>query len=349
MAAPENSNDLQSAFRLNAELVETVQQQKKTIEQLREQLALYRRKLFGNSSERFADDESQLRLFKTGNEQDRGGDETENEQDEDSKPKRRRRKKKSEKIPDHLRRKVIEADVSPEERMCSSGGDEMPIIGTDVTERVDLIPAELFAWEIRRHKRACGKCKDTIVQVPAAEEHNGEDLFARAGMLIPRNMQFVMLPNIAELITGLLDLMKQRVVSGSVIGADDTSVRVQDASLPDKMRTVRFWLYRGRDGPASFLKDFSGHAVVDAYGVHEGVAVFSRFEGVAEDRIFAARCHSHARRKLIESSSKRSRMIRLPLRRRYLFTGVCTTSKTVVGNCRYRIAWNYVKERRCRS
>jgi transposase len=342
MTAPENRNDLQSVLRLNAELVETVQQQQKTIEQLREELAFYRRKLFGKSSERFIDDESQLRLFETGDEQDRG-DETEDEQEEDSKPKRRRRKKKSEKIPEHLRRKVIEADVSPEERMCSCCGDEMPIIGTDVTERVDLIPAELFVWEIRRHKRACGKCKETIVQVPAGEEpgglttpvpgsdygfgvytqiavnkfadhlplYRGEDIFARAGMLIPRNTQFGMLLNIAGLITGLLDLMKQRVVSGSVIGADDTSVRVQDASLPGKMRTGRFWLYRGRedhpynvfdftesrgrDGPANFLKDFSGHAVVDAYGVHDGVYLG------AEDRIFAACCNSHARRKFMEA------------------------------------------------
>ncbi len=72
-----------------------------------------------------------------------------------------------------------------------------------------------------------------------------------------------------------------------VIGVDDTSVRLQDASLPGKMRTARFWLYhgqddhpfnvfdftesRGRDGPAEFLKDFRGHAVVDAYGVHDGI------------------------------------------------------------------------------
>jgi len=342
MTAPENNSDLQSVLRYNAELVKTVEQQQETIEQLREELALYRRKLFGRSSERFVDDESQLRLFETGDEQ-ASGDEIEDDQEDDSKTKRRRRKKKSEKIPSHLKRKVIEADVSPEQRMCSCCGDEMPIIGTDVTERVDLIPAELFVWEIRRPKRACGKCKDTIVQVPAGEEpgglttpvpgsdygfgvytqiavnkfadhlplYRGEDIFARAGMLIPRNTQFGMLLNIATLITGLLELMKSRVVSGDVIGADDTTVRVQDPSLPGKMRTGRFWLYRGRedhpynvfgftesrgrDGPASFLKDFRGHATVDAYGAHQGVYLG------ATDRIYAACCNSHARRKFTEA------------------------------------------------
>lgn len=340
MAAPENNNDLQSVLRINAELINTVEQQQKTIQQLREELNLYRRKLFGRSSERHVEDGSQLRLFDVGDLQ------TDNEIEEEepkAKPRGRRRKRKSEKIPDHLKRKIIEADVAPEQRICSCCGDEMPIIGTDISTRVDLIPAELFVWETHRHKRACGKCKDTIVQVPAGEEpgglttpvpgsdygfgvytqlivnkfadhlplYRGEDIFARAGMMIPRNTQFGMLLNIATLVSGLVGLMKTRVVSGDVLGVDDTTVRLQDPSLPGKMRTARFWLYRGRghhpynvydftesrgrDGPAGFLSDFRGHAVVDAYGVHEGVYLG------ATDRIFAACCNSHARRKFVEA------------------------------------------------
>ena len=203
--------------------------------------------------------------------------------------------------------------------MCSCCGEEMPIIGTDISERLDLIPAELFVWEIRRHKRGCGKCKESIAQVPAGQEpgglttpvpgsdygfgvytqiitnkfadhlplYRGEDIFARAGMMIPRNTQFGMLLNVATLVTPLIALMKSRIASGRVLGVDDTSVRMQDPSIPGRMRTARFWLYRGRDdhpynvfdftesrgrdGPARFLKDFHGHAVVDAYGVKDGV------------------------------------------------------------------------------
>lgn len=77
------------------------------------------------------------------------------------------------------------------------------------------------------------------------------------------------------------------------------------------MRTARFWLYRGRkdhpynvfdftesrgrDGPAEFLSDFRGHAVVDAYGVHEGIYLG------ANDRMFASCCNAHARRKFVEA------------------------------------------------
>ena len=340
MSAPEKQDEPASLKRFNDELVKTVEDLQKTIAQLREEVSLYRRKLFGQASERHVEDDTQLHLFEVGEQAEQHEDD---EPETPEPPKRRRRKKKSEKLPSHLRREIIEADVSPEERMCSCCGEEMPIIGTDVSERLDLIPAELFVWEIRRHKRGCGKCKESISQVPAGQEpggpttpvpgsdygfgvytqvitnkfgdhlplYRGEDIFARAGLMIPRNTQFGMLVNIAALITPLIALMKSRVVSGSVIGVDDTTVRMQDASLPGKMRTARFWLYRGRgdhpynvfdftedrsrDGPAEFLNDFHGHAVVDAYGVHDGIYLGK------ENQIMAACCGTHARRKFVEA------------------------------------------------
>jgi hypothetical protein len=42
-------------------------------------------------------------------------------------------------------------------------------------------------------------------------------------------------------------LDESRIVSGRVLGVDDTSVRLQDPALPGKMRTPRFCLYRGRE------------------------------------------------------------------------------------------------------
>ena len=340
MAAAKKPDDLPSVLRFNAELIETVEQLQKSNQQLREELELYRRKLFGQSSERHVEDDSQLHLFDIGQSASQDDDD---EPDPPNPPQRRRRKKKSEKLPSHLKRKVIEADVSPEQRICSCCGEEMPIIGTDISERLDLIPAELFVWEIRRHKRGCGKCKESIAQVPAGQEpgglttpvpgsdygfgvytqiitnkfadhlplYRGEDIFARAGMMIPRNTQFGMLLNVATLVTPLIALMKSRIVSGKVLGVDDTSVRMQDPSIPGKMRTARFWLYRGRDdhpynvfdftesrsrdGPARFLEDFHGHAVVDAYGVKDGIYLGK------EGQIYAACCNCHARRKFVEA------------------------------------------------
>lgn len=138
-----------------------------------------------------------------------------------------------------------------------------------------------------------------------------EDIFARAGVVIPRSSQFGMLANTTELITPFLEFMTARLLSGRVLGVDDTTVRMQDASLPGKMRTARFWLYRGqedhpynvfefhesrgREGPATFLEGFTGFASVDAYGVHEGVYLGS------DGRIMASCCNAHGRRKFVEA------------------------------------------------
>ena len=224
------------------------------IQQLRQELTLFRNKFFGRSSERHVEDDSQLHLFHIGEDQADG----ESEEEQGDKPKKgRNRKKKSEKIPEHLERKVIEADVSSEDRTCSCCGDEMPIIGTDITERVDLVPAKLFVWEIRRHKRACGKCKESVAQVPAGEEpgglttpvpgsdygfsvytqiivakfadhlplYRGEDIFARAGMFIPRNTQFGMMAKLTKRIQLTREHRDLILKYGDVSGRLEASLR----------------------------------------------------------------------------------------------------------------------------
>ena len=140
-----------------------------------------------------------------------------------------------------------------------------------------------------------------------------EDVFARAGVVIPRSTQVGLLDAAADLVLPLIELMQSRLLHSPVIGMDDTPVRLQDLTLPGKMRTARVWLARGRDeapynvfffhesrerdGPATFLGDYNGWVTVDAYGVNDGVYIGS------DGRITAACCHSHARRKFEAAKS----------------------------------------------
>jgi len=95
---------------------------------------------------------------------------------------------------------------------------------------------------------------------------------------------------------------------------DDTPVRLQDLSMPGRMKTARMWLARGlnespynvfffhqsreRDGPAKFLEDFKGYVTVDAYRVNDGVYFGSG------DRILASCCHTHVSRKFEAAKGK---------------------------------------------
>ncbi|MEM1228629.1 MAG: IS66 family transposase, partial [Planctomycetota bacterium] len=307
-----------------------------------------KRFIYGQRSERHVEDDSQLKLFEE--EQGTTGEfSPDDEVIEEEITYRRRKRTKSDRFPENLPREVHEIDVDEEERLCPCCGDEMPVFDFDERERLEYIPAKLVVHLMRYLKRACGKCKQTVkVAPPPQSGHDAaaltkgsrygfgvtaqiilgkyadhlplyrmEDVFARAGVVIPRSTQVDLLAAAADLLTPLTDLLKERLLASPVIGMDDTPVRLQDPSLPGKMRTARMWLARSnlcgaedphpysvfffhpsraqgkqtREGPSGFLEHYRGWATVDAYGVHEGVYLGR------QDAVFASCCHVHVRRK----------------------------------------------------
>ena len=67
-------------------------------------------------------------------------------------------------LPEHLPR--IEEIIEPESLVCGCGGC-LHCIGEDVSERLDVIPAQLRVIVTRRPKYACRSCTDGVVQAPA--------------------------------------------------------------------------------------------------------------------------------------------------------------------------------------
>jgi transposase len=67
-------------------------------------------------------------------------------------------------LPKHLPR--IEEVIDPEATACASG-TERHVIGEDVSEPLDVIPAQFRVVVTRRPKYACRSCEDGIVQAPA--------------------------------------------------------------------------------------------------------------------------------------------------------------------------------------
>lgn len=67
-------------------------------------------------------------------------------------------------LPGHLPR--IEEVIEPESLVCACGGC-LHCIGEDVSERLDVIPAQFRVIVTRRPKYACRACTDGVVQAPA--------------------------------------------------------------------------------------------------------------------------------------------------------------------------------------
>ena len=67
-------------------------------------------------------------------------------------------------LPRHLPR--IEEVIEPESTLCDCGC-ERHVIGEDVSERLDIVPAQFRVIVTRRPKYACRSCESGIVQTPA--------------------------------------------------------------------------------------------------------------------------------------------------------------------------------------
>ncbi len=133
-----------------------------------------------------------------------------------------------------------------------------------------------------------------------------ENIFSRAGFTIDRSTMCVWMGDVADLVKPVYDRMVQRVLESHVIGTDDT---VMPMLAPEKCQQARMWIYRGddahphnvfdftlsrkRDGPATFLGEFKGTLLADAYGGYDGIAI--------EKDITLAGCWAHGRRKFVDS------------------------------------------------
>ena len=70
-------------------------------------------------------------------------------------------------LPAHLPR--VERIIEPESTLCPCGCGEMTKIGEDVSERLDVIPAQLRVLVTRRPKYACRRCSGAVAQAHAPE------------------------------------------------------------------------------------------------------------------------------------------------------------------------------------
>ncbi|SDR46836.1 IS66 family transposase [Pseudovibrio sp. Tun.PSC04-5.I4] len=79
---------------------------------------------------------------------------------------RKKRKTNRGKLPGHLPR--IEVVIEPEETTCVCGC-VCHVIGKDVSERLDVIPAQFRVIVTRRPKYACRACEEGVKQAPAPD------------------------------------------------------------------------------------------------------------------------------------------------------------------------------------
>jgi hypothetical protein len=142
--------------------------------------------------------------------------------------------------------------------------------------------------------------------------HRQEQMFKRQGVQLSRSTMCDWMRQSAELVKPVYDELKARVFLSKAVQTDDTPVGVLDPDLP-RTRKGRIWTYVGdqdhpytvydytpsrkRDGPDTFLGDYSGYLQADAY------TGYDQLYKDPDREITEVACWAHARRKFYDAQS----------------------------------------------
>jgi len=245
-----------------------------------------------------------------------------------------RRRKKREIDWDKLPQIRHEHDLPDEKKICSCCGRQMDRIGEDVTRELELQPAKLEAHIHVRPKYACRCCKAGVCAAPLPPRpipggiagpglvsevlvskfgdhlplYRLEDILVRYGVYIPRSTLCDWVKFAAELFLPLYELQRERVLQSTVMWTDDTPVTViggLQGSFDGNLWTYighehpysvyDFTTSRTRDGPARFLRGFTGYLHADAFTGYDAI-----FLG-PHATIREVACWAHARRKFFDA------------------------------------------------
>jgi transposase len=329
--------------RSQAELLEA----RLMVEKLKLQLLHYKRAKFGASSERLTE-LAQLELLVEELESERaaidpdGMDGVPGPSDPDlhststSTPRPRPVRKP---LPDHLPRETVVHQPGETQRCTCEGCDgRLRLLGQDVAEVLEVVPARFKVIRHVRPKYSCAKCQ-TIFQASAPGRpitrglagpgllahvlvskyadhlplYRQSGIYAREGVKLERSTLAGMVGGAAALLEPLLDALARHVLAAGKLHGDDTPVPVL-APGKGRTKTARLWVYvrderpmAGTSPPAVWFQyspDRKGEHPQTHLKTFTGILQadgYAGFEALyATGRISEAACWAHARRKYFE-------------------------------------------------
>ena len=180
-----------------------------------------------------------------------------------------RNKPKRRPLPDNLLREVIEYDVPEHEKQCACGCLKQRI-GEEVTEQLEVIPAQLKVIQHVRPKYACNRCDEGVVIAPMPtlflpksmaaprlvaytiiskyQDHlplyRQEKIWQRMGIEIARNTVCGWIMAAAEVCMPMRSALMKSLITSGYIQADETPLQVMDEPNRKNTSLSYMWLYR---------------------------------------------------------------------------------------------------------
>lgn len=249
-------------------------------------------------------------------------------------PAHARQKPRRKPLPKDLPRVVVDHDL--DHKTCHCGSDKVHI-GTKTSEQLDVIPAQMYVIEHRRHSYKCPRCSDAVPEtakmpaqpIPKSQASPGllahvavakyadglplyrqSKMFERVGVDLPRQTLASHMVRVGELVEPLITRLLEHARGYDIVQMDETRVQV----LAEDNRTARsqswMWVIRGGppDRPAIvFHYDPSRAAAVPAqlmsdykgYLQSDGYKGYGRL--LAGPGVTGLGCWAHVRRKFVKA------------------------------------------------
>jgi len=214
-------------------------------------------------------------------------------------------------LPKHLPR--VEEVIAPDSTTCGCGA-ERHIIGEDVSERLDIVPAQFCVIVTRRPKYACRSCEAGIVQAPAKLRlieggmpteatiasvivskyadhlplYRQSQIYARQGVEIDRSTLAFWVGKAAHELKPVHDALLTHLKASSKLFMDETPAPVLDPGR-GKVKKGYFWALarddRSWNGPEppgvafTYTPGRSGQHAVDILQAFEGILQVDGYAG----------------------------------------------------------------------
>lgn len=253
-----------------------------------------------------------------------------------------RKKPKRKPLPAEFPREIVVYALPPEEQICQCCNGPLQIIGEDVSEKIEYIPAQIKVIRTVRKKYGCQKCEIgvKIAPLPATllpkalaapgllshvilskyEDHlplyRQERIWQRLGVDIPRATLCSWVLSAAEALSPLIPLLRQEIIQTGYARSDETPVQVMEENKVRLSKKAYMWVFTtGRTEKAVIVYHFAMS--------REGATATTFFEGfkghlqtdgyggynqlTSIEGVTQVCCWAHARRKfmpIVKSAKK---------------------------------------------
>jgi transposase len=306
-------------------------------DRLRLMIKAFQRHRFGRRAETLSEDQLHLGL-----EEMEQGEATEAAEAERQTPAKGETRAKARRLnrgnlPAHLPR--IETIIDADDQTCRCCGGELHRIGEDVSERLDIVPAQFRVLVVRRPKYACRACEEGVVQAPAPARlieggipteatvahvlvakyadhlplYRQSQIYRRQGVALDRSTLADWVGRAAFHLRPLHEHMLAVLKGSAKLFADETTAPVLDPGR-GRTKTGQLWAYArddrpwgGADPPAVVYvyapdrKAARPQAHLDGFRGILQVDGYSGYRALAErGDVELAFCWSHVRRRFYE-------------------------------------------------